>query len=678
MGKVFINPNLHIILIHYPLALFGMGMLIEIFSFLYRRSTVRAAGRWMILIGAFATIPTAYSGVYALNDLATRSQPDGHRPANWKQAALTAMMHDGTSGSNQLAVSPSRRDVDNIWALFTRHAWLQGIASGLVAVTAVLALGASDRIRRRLYLVFMLSFLCGIVLMSWGAWAAGEAVYQYGSATRLAGAIAPSTASPPASLAASPSPQLALSAVTASAFLPASEPHRSVLTPSYHALSTALLLSGPTDAATVPSTEPSGPAPATEPAAPAPTTAPALAAATEPAAPATAPTVAATIKAPTAPATLPGTAAADQPGNPATMPAVVATPAPPVAPATEPVVAPAPPAIAVTEPSPSTMPTAAITTPSVTAPPVTLVPPTPPATSSEGGTPAGPLTITVPPSSTTTPAVIASDGRPEFIADEEPKIGSIGYFVGPPIQMHVIIAGLAVAISLGAFGATLRRFAILAEFAPVPEPVPGDPNTEAAAETVVMVPGQTVVDPQQAMSEALAATYAPGHRPTTTQDIDLIRTINPGMVVVPAPRPDPRSVPAGKLWLLAFVVALSASAIGVYFLASRLHDPREPLTASVIWQAVVSKDQNQDGPGTRRLAHVIAGGMIVVLPLVLGAMARWGRSRLFLSIIGFILALAIAAQVWLGILLLYDTNRGKVTQFNALAAPPPVTATVIT
>ena len=40
-----IIPNYHVILVHYPLALLAMGLLIEIFSFLWRRSSARAAGR---------------------------------------------------------------------------------------------------------------------------------------------------------------------------------------------------------------------------------------------------------------------------------------------------------------------------------------------------------------------------------------------------------------------------------------------------------------------------------------------------------------------------------------------------------------------------------------------------------------------------------------------------------
>ena len=34
MDKEFVNPNLHVVLIHYPIALLFAGLLIEVFSFL--------------------------------------------------------------------------------------------------------------------------------------------------------------------------------------------------------------------------------------------------------------------------------------------------------------------------------------------------------------------------------------------------------------------------------------------------------------------------------------------------------------------------------------------------------------------------------------------------------------------------------------------------------------------
>src|SRR5205807_537304 len=64
-----IHPNWHVVIMHAPLGLLMVGTLIEIFSFMWRRSGFRAAGRWMILIGALAAIPTATTGIYAARDV---------------------------------------------------------------------------------------------------------------------------------------------------------------------------------------------------------------------------------------------------------------------------------------------------------------------------------------------------------------------------------------------------------------------------------------------------------------------------------------------------------------------------------------------------------------------------------------------------------------------------------
>src|SRR5690606_22379370 len=55
--REIISPNLHVVLMHTPLALLVIGTVIELFAFLWRESTFRTAGRWMILLGALAMIP---------------------------------------------------------------------------------------------------------------------------------------------------------------------------------------------------------------------------------------------------------------------------------------------------------------------------------------------------------------------------------------------------------------------------------------------------------------------------------------------------------------------------------------------------------------------------------------------------------------------------------------------
>jgi uncharacterized membrane protein len=160
VAKEFINPNWHVLLIHYPLGVFVLGMVIELFSFLYRGTTLRAAGRWMILLGALSAVPTALSGIYAFANVARMDLPQGVSNADqpwhevWSQTQLNAEQKEHLG----------------------RHAWSQAIATGVCALLATLALGCSDEWRRKLYIPILLGLLFGLVAMLWGAWHGGEMV----------------------------------------------------------------------------------------------------------------------------------------------------------------------------------------------------------------------------------------------------------------------------------------------------------------------------------------------------------------------------------------------------------------------------------------------------------------------------------------------------------------------
>ena len=160
MPKEFINPNLHVILIHYPLGLLSVGVLIELFAFLWRRSAFRAAGRWMILIGALALVPTATIGLYAMADVNRRSVTS--ESANWAEVRAASLINA------------------QAWEMMTRHAWLNAFGSIVLLLVVVLWLGSSDLWRRRLHLIFLLLLLGGLGTIIVGAWYGGEMVYRHG------------------------------------------------------------------------------------------------------------------------------------------------------------------------------------------------------------------------------------------------------------------------------------------------------------------------------------------------------------------------------------------------------------------------------------------------------------------------------------------------------------------
>jgi len=164
MMDQFINPNYHPLLIHYPIALLFAGAAIECFSFLgWRRHGFRAAGRWMILLGALAAVPAALSGIYALHDVVRAGVSDADAGGSWRQLAVTSPL------IKQLAA----------WLTLVRHTWLQSIATLLVLFAVTSWIACSDRVREKLHLLFLLILLGGIGLMSTGAWFGGEGVYRH-------------------------------------------------------------------------------------------------------------------------------------------------------------------------------------------------------------------------------------------------------------------------------------------------------------------------------------------------------------------------------------------------------------------------------------------------------------------------------------------------------------------
>lgn len=146
----FINPNFHVILIHYPLGVFVLGVFLELFSFLWRNSSVRGAARWMIVLGALLSVPAVTSGIYALYTIAKYQGIEGER-----------------------------------YSMLRWHAIWQSAASILAVTCAVAGLGASDRWRDKL----RLPLLAGVVLawagMVVGSWYGGETIYQNGTSVLI-------------------------------------------------------------------------------------------------------------------------------------------------------------------------------------------------------------------------------------------------------------------------------------------------------------------------------------------------------------------------------------------------------------------------------------------------------------------------------------------------------------
>lgn len=164
--RELISPNWHIAIVHFPIGLIVIGTLVELFSFLgWRGSGFRRAGRWMLLLGAVLAVPTAFSGMYALSDVA----PGG----------IDALRADNPRLADELN-----------W-----HVWSQAIATAAAMFVVVLWISLSDFWRDRLNLLFKLLLVgvSGLILV--GAHLGGETVYSHGLGvdTKLPPATLPST-----------------------------------------------------------------------------------------------------------------------------------------------------------------------------------------------------------------------------------------------------------------------------------------------------------------------------------------------------------------------------------------------------------------------------------------------------------------------------------------------------
>lgn len=158
----FINPNYHVILIHYPLALLGLGLLIELFGFLWPTGSIRSAGRWMLLLGALSTIPAVTSGIFAKYDGIQRLAADQDTWQTIKTSARLSALQ---------------------WKFLNQHVLFASIGSALATLVAIIWLSSSAPWPSRLHPLGLLLFLVSMGLMTFGAHKSGEMVYttQFGT-----------------------------------------------------------------------------------------------------------------------------------------------------------------------------------------------------------------------------------------------------------------------------------------------------------------------------------------------------------------------------------------------------------------------------------------------------------------------------------------------------------------
>jgi uncharacterized membrane protein len=140
----------------------GIGVTIELLSFLWRRSSFRQAGHWLILLGTLAAVPAVTSGLYALRDIMAQ----GGEADSWSEY--------------KAGVNFTQTD----WNFIRMHIILNSAATGLALIAVVVWLASSDTWRKILRIPALLMLLAAAGLMVDGAWHGGEMVYRLGFAVQ--------------------------------------------------------------------------------------------------------------------------------------------------------------------------------------------------------------------------------------------------------------------------------------------------------------------------------------------------------------------------------------------------------------------------------------------------------------------------------------------------------------
>jgi hypothetical protein len=203
------------------------------------------------------------------------------------------------------------------------------------------------------------------------------------------------------------------------------------------------------------------------------------------------------------------------------------------------------------------------------------------------------------------------------------------------LQLHVLGAGWVVALALAALGTSMRAIT------EGPVIVADDDFFESGRERII--DGDTAVDSHG--------------NPVAPIEIDPVteRPI-PGSITVAF-----RPVPTSRWWLLAALFGLGTAAGGLW--VANVWD----------WPHLRAMLEAEN----RNLWHSILGSSIVVLSLLLAITTRVARkNKWVLSFFSLLLLIAVAGQIWLGVLLMYDSPHGpKPALWKWNPAPVASTAT---
>jgi hypothetical protein len=204
----------------------------------------------------------------------------------------------------------------------------------------------------------------------------------------------------------------------------------------------------------------------------------------------------------------------------------------------------------------------------------------------------------------------------------------------PPAQLHFTLAGWMVGFALFSIALSIR---VMTHGTPVPRvdeqwmeshrtepgsPVPGTPNHL-----------------DEGITERESLSFPPGPEAVTTQES--LAGLPRGAALTPVMTVP--VIPAARVWLLALLAGIATAAAGLWLF--HMWD----------WHSFLSEVKGEN----RNMYHAILGVTIIVLTLLLTIFARFARhAKLLLGIFSFLLLAAIGLQIYVGVLMTFDSPQG--------------------
>jgi hypothetical protein len=216
----------------------------------------------------------------------------------------------------------------------------------------------------------------------------------------------------------------------------------------------------------------------------------------------------------------------------------------------------------------------------------------------------------------------------------------------PPAQLHVTMAGFLLAFSLVALALSIRSACMAGDAAGDDQWYAGAANpTGDPAAPEVPADGATAQQQQQQFQ------VAPTVERTTTVDPDTGATRSTAVSTTLAPPP---RLPSVRFWLLAFLCAAVAVASGLWIMGFFGMDAKGKFLS----------DQFMGSASVRQRFHTWLGSGIIVLTVALAIVVAVARqAKWVIAGVALLLLLAISAELWIGILLMFDGHTGPYNRF---------------